>query len=246
MKTEGQCKASCNPGYTSNGVTDLNGNLTKKCEKCDDSCVTCLDNNIKGDRKQCIDCNAAAGYPWRITGTQLCVDYCHDSYYASSASTCGKCKTPCKNCEGTESTCTACDKNHKESLSFLWDKQCIFECPVGFTLVKDECKPCKAPCATCVETADKCLRCDGTENTRFVSDSKCYENCPKGTVLSGFDESNCVDCQEEGCDMCEFEDLKSCLLCKKDLFQHEGKCLAVCPEGYKTNNGGTACQSMSL
>lgn len=114
MPTEGTCGPACLPGYTSNG------NPTKRCEKCDDSCVTCFDNGQPDDKRQCIDCNAKNGYPWRITETQLCVDYCHESWYASGETTCGKCKPPCKNCKTTENTCTACDKNHKEKLSFLW------------------------------------------------------------------------------------------------------------------------------
>jgi hypothetical protein len=46
--------------------------------------------------------------------------------------------------------------------------------------------------------------------------------------------------------MCEFKDPKKCLLCKKNLFVFEGRCLAVCPKGYKVNNPPTACRLRNL
>lgn len=63
-------------------------------------------------------------------------------------------------------------------------------------MVQNECKPCDSPCNTCAGTPNNCLSCDGTNKTRFVSDGKCYENCPKGTVQSGNNEINCVDCRK--------------------------------------------------
>jgi len=90
------------------------------------------------------------------------------------------------------------------------------------------------------------LTCDGEKSTRFVSSGKCYQDCPKGTVLNADDDINCIPCEQEGCAMCEFKDPTKCLLCKKNLFVFEGKCLAVCPKGYKVNNPPTACRLLNL
>ena len=41
--TQSFCENLCNPGFTSNG------NLEKKCQNCDVSCATCIDNGEIGD-----------------------------------------------------------------------------------------------------------------------------------------------------------------------------------------------------
>lgn len=44
------CRPTCELGYTSNG------NPEKVCEACDESCKTCRDNGVVGDKSKCIDC----------------------------------------------------------------------------------------------------------------------------------------------------------------------------------------------
>jgi len=140
MAKGGQCKAKCDPGFTSNGTK------SKKCVKCDNSCNGCKDNSKEGDKKVCNFC--AKEFPMRITDTQHCTDKCRDGLFASSASTCGRCKAPCKNCTITESTCTSCNTK----ITRLWNKQCFTLCPKGFVFIKGNCKPCNSPCSTCNKT----------------------------------------------------------------------------------------------
>lgn len=136
----GQCRQSCDPGYTSNGSKD------KICTKCDVSCATCVDNGVLGDRSRCITC--AKSYDYRYSPLQQCLKSCSNGFYQSSPFICSLCSPTCATCDRSASNCTSCSIQSPQ-YRYLYDFQCIESCPPGFTNVGATCQKCDSKCATC-------------------------------------------------------------------------------------------------
>lgn len=122
--------------------------------------------------------------------------------------------------------CTLCDHESStpglfflEVEQFLGGRQvtdvrgtCLESCPVGFFMdmtnpEAQECKQCNSPCATCVDAADKCLSCDGTQNRFYVflNENTCHETCPDGTATDMANQK-CFTCAEN-CKKCTGPDI---------------------------------------
>lgn len=158
------CRPSCDLGYTTNGSP------IKQCVSCDQSCVSCRDNGLVGDKFQCISCSPL--FPLRVTQTDLCLSSCKPGMFQSTNQSCSMCKSPCQECAGSEATCTSC--NQTSAIPFLFVNQCINQCPSGYVSVKGICTKCNSPCALCENTPDQCVTCDGSGGTKFVYNQTCF------------------------------------------------------------------------
>jgi hypothetical protein len=231
------CRPFCDVGYTTNG------NPLLHCELCDESCHSCLDNNEVGDAKECLECSET--HQMRISQTRTCLRECELGMFASTETTCGFCKEPCKGCSGSELSCTMCFED--SLIPQLFYGQCIDVCPTGYISLDGVCTKCASPCAECFDSVDNCLTCDGSGGTKFVYQDRCWADCPAG---SGPDADNltCFPC-EEGCDLCDIEDKSICLKCTRPTVAYEGVCYPECPAGFSPNSpegDGRSCRPWKL
>ena len=106
------------------------------------------------------------------------------------------------------------------------------------------CNQCKSPCALCEGTPETCIACDGVGGTKYVYNEKCYAECPPG---SGPDPEKltCFPC-EEGCDLCDINDVSQCLKCTPPTLVYQFKCVDECPDGWVVNEEGVACRPWQL
>ena len=166
----GRCERQCDFGWTSNGTPN------RKCQRCDSSCVGCLDNGKANDTLECITC--AELHPYRLENTNFCLSSCYEGIFEMGQFVCGVCDKPCKSCVGTRSKCTGCDPD--SNLAFLYQDTCINSCPIRTTPVANECHDCISPCEECSVTASTCISCDGTDARKILMQNKCYNTCPVG------------------------------------------------------------------
>ena len=132
-------------------------------------------------------------------------------------------------------------------LAFLYNYQCIAECPALFTEISGVCVGCEKPCAQCHGSPTRCVTCDG-EYKYFFNDM-CFKGCPENTVFVPTDDQTkllCLSCADETCKKCDTNNNDVCLLCKQDLLVHEGKCVSQCPSGFLPNKTNTVCQKFTI
>ena len=133
------CKESCDPGFSRNGDPDL------VCIKCDDSCATCLDDGNVGDADICVTC--AVDYDFFDPNTRKCLKACPPTHFATEDNQCLPCADDCLTCSGSADFCTACKP--ESSLPFLYENQCLVECPEFHGSSNGICHKCEFPCLTC-------------------------------------------------------------------------------------------------
>lgn len=68
------CLIACPDGYTIDGDTEFH-----RCVKCDESCATCEDNGLVGDKSKCITCSET--HPFMYAPKSLCMETCSNGYY---------------------------------------------------------------------------------------------------------------------------------------------------------------------
>ena len=201
------CKSLCDSGWTSNGSP------LHECEKCDESCSTCMDNEEKGDIKKCTSCSKS--HPFMFSPNSECMTECGVGYYQVNSETCDKCTNPCMDCGGDKFNCTLCDSTAPEKALFSQSVQigddfvtrgtCYRSCPNGyfmdFTNDTDiRCGDCTGSCSTCEGSATQCLSCNGENDLKYVFEFKCYEECPNKTAPD-MSSLQCIGCAEN-CNKC--------------------------------------------
>ncbi len=60
----------------------------------------------------CCECNKKCVNCWGGEGPDHCIDGCSSGYMLNDLPNCEKCVSPCSECEGTTSTCTACQTGY--------------------------------------------------------------------------------------------------------------------------------------
>ena len=204
----------CPVGWTTNGNTE------KICQPCDPSCAACEDNGEVGDIARCTQC--AASHPMWYSPESRCFESCGLGYYTAYkdvdkagkvvGGSCGKCQTPCAECQGDSRNCTWCQwdpkkaggqtpalfvskqsytgdvvKNGKTIKTRIdtWRGSCYKTCPNGYFLNTTEHKKAIDPLTgEVVELTSKDLR---------YKDIKCREcKSPCGTCVDRADR--CLSC----------------------------------------------------
>ena len=231
------CRPYCEAGFTTNGNKDLH------CTACDESCATCQETYTVGDKNECLEC--AASHPFRLSQTKTCLTECAYNMFESTDNTCAYCKDPCLGCVTKERTCTSCDTT--SALPELFAETCIDFCPNGYVSMNNVCTKCNSPCAECFDHPDNCLTCDNTGGTKFVYLDRCWAECPRG---SGPDTENltCFPCND-GCDLCEIDNIDECLKCTFPTVAYNGVCFDECPAGFSPNSpegDGRSCRPWKL
>jgi len=166
-----QCYTSCPSGTFYPSGTNI-------CKECDISCSTCTVNKFL--------CDTCAPNYYMYDGPQgrHCVSPC-PSGSTVVGSICKLCITPCLTCNGLEDYCTTCI-----GTSYAYNGNCIANCP-------DHSAPSLSGPRICVDCASGCEECtwdnSGDSDPKLCLsclpgfkyyDSRCFRNCPDGTVPS--------------------------------------------------------------
>ena len=102
--------------------------------------------------------------------------------------TCSETSTDSKN-----QKCTSCIDNY-----FLYEGNCLENCPDGFFKENKKCKECEKPCKTCENSANNCKSC--IEHFYFNKTEQkcidCYENCITCSNGKEGENENCLSCNK--------------------------------------------------
>ncbi|XP_065188627.1 deleted in malignant brain tumors 1 protein-like [Sycon ciliatum] len=105
------------------------------------------------------------------SSAKRCVSVCSDGLYGTPLSTCKRCSGNCRTCINTASTCTGCNTE-----TFLYNSECITQCPRGF--FKDyrlqKCSSCDGSCLSCASSASSCTSC---HPGYYLENNTCTAQC---------------------------------------------------------------------
>jgi len=158
---------------------------TNQHEKCDISCLTCVDS-----LKKCLTCNNSGGYYNTDSKPNDCLNICPDGYFLDS--TIKKyvlCDASCKTCATSKTSCNLCNTDNNYFPKTDDTKTCILKSnsPYGyyFDIGTNKHEKCDISCLTCVDSLKKCLTCNNSGGY-YNTDSKpndCLNTCPDGYLL---------------------------------------------------------------
>lgn len=151
--------------------------------------------------------------------------------------TCALCHEDCLGCDPNYGDrCTSCKPDGP--LPFLDGTACKAVCPFGTYGDKGthKCEPCRAPCQSCVNSADDCSSCDISDSSqaKYYMLGVCKASCDAGyTVPLRRKDFVCEKCSSN-CKTCA-GDNNHCLSCKSDkkpyLSLLDNTCHDQCPGG---------------
>ncbi|KZV89047.1 growth factor receptor domain-containing protein [Exidia glandulosa HHB12029] len=246
----GQCE--CNPGWTnaSNGTACAacaqgffltpDGN----CQACQLGCQSCQNGNgvctscssgLTVDANDNTKCTVSAN-----AGAKQCPD---GSFL--NGDSCAVCSPLCKTCTGAGSgACLVCAQGTYKLAGACVPVDSNGVCS-GSALVannnKNLCDACPSRCASCgipgfnvASTIDQ-VQCSKCLPGSYLTDGKCVDACPAGTLVSPDDGFTCVAC-DSSCSTCA-GDAKFCLTCSGNGLANNGTCTNSCPSGTFSASG---------
>ena len=159
-----------------------------------------------------------------------CLTACPSTFTNVNASICVKCQSPCLECTGSPSACTAC----AEGFFLSQSSQCVQTCSGLLIGYEGVCQPCAANCYMCVDSPASCYACEWQYK---LLASSCVLSCPAGTYPSSTSSSAsaypnstvCLDCPQQ-CQLCSSHTM--CSLCSAGYVLHQNFCYTDCPPAY--------------
>ena len=212
VQYQGDCVPSCPPGMYAD-ANNVCQNCVAGCTQCT-SAVTCTScsSPLGLYNGECIACP---------TGTTNVLGLCQP------------CATGCTACEESITKCTSCDSG-----SYLYNSQCLQQCPDGFYGNNGVCTPCDPSCGTCFGgSPNQCSSCD----SNYLTPSKtCSPACPDGYYADP-STHKCSLCNSD-CTKCFGPTSSQCTECKLSKVLYNYQCIDSCPEEITVNVNGV-CQS---
>ncbi|EAR83182.2 hypothetical protein TTHERM_01006530 (macronuclear) [Tetrahymena thermophila SB210] len=213
---KGSCNLDCGLGFYPNKPI---------CSPCHTECYSCFGPN----NNQCLKCT---GNRYYFKQTNSCLLECPETYFPNTHSNyCDPCNSKCLTCDGpSENQCLTCTSVAPSR--FLMDHKCEAQCPPGYygETADQTCQPCKSPCVTCKNTANKCTSCI---DKRFLYGEECLENCPDRTYSNTFTQM-CEACHGL-CGNCNGANFNNCLTCDDEDGYYDSttnQCVSQCPSKY--------------
>ncbi|PPQ70064.1 hypothetical protein CVT24_003808 [Panaeolus cyanescens] len=223
LSSTGDCKV-CQPGCA-------------QCSGTSAICAACKDGFVQdtNDRSKCVPS------PPRRNDGSLCPPNAF-----STGTGCALCANTCATCTGASSNqCLTCPTG-----SYFFDGNCVTadsngNCQGTNGLIADNvkltCDTCGSKCTSCgipgfnaLSTIDR-LQCTGCLPGFVLSEGKCLESCPSGTVVSPQDNLTCIPCSSS-CGTCAGT-ADFCLTCSSGQLASDGQCVSTCPSGTFTSTG---------
>ncbi|KAL4477454.1 hypothetical protein ABPG74_002604 [Tetrahymena malaccensis] len=213
---QGQCNLDCGLGFYPNKPI---------CSPCNTECYSCYGPK----NNQCLKCT---GNRYYFKQTNSCLLECPETYFPNTSSNnCDPCNSKCLTCNGpSENQCLTCTSVAPSR--FLTDHKCEAQCPPGQygETSNQTCQPCKSPCLTCKNTANKCTSCI---EKRFLYGEDCLEICPERTYSNNFTQM-CEACHGL-CGNCNGANFNNCLTCDDEDGYYDSttnQCVSQCPSKY--------------
>ncbi|XP_061733261.1 proprotein convertase subtilisin/kexin type 5-like [Nerophis ophidion] len=213
--------------------------VTGECKDCDASCLTCVGplaascSGCRGDHR--------LEEEEEEEGRGRCVllaDECSPHQYPDTQGGCLPCHKYCQRCSGPEkSHCLSCKLRH-----LLLNGTCVDQCPPDHYAdeLRQKCDACHPTCQSCVgKHRHECLTC---RDRLFRDGKECMETC-RHNHYGNAASRTCEPCHPS-CVECSGGGAGGCLSCAPGLvyLQGEGRCLAVCPEGFYIHVENLSCE----
>lgn len=251
---EGVCVDQCPPGKKANENRECIACVDTECVKCNgdigicDECKDpkvhyngdCLDNcpthtyNDNGickdcttDCKECnplLECTDCHGDKVIHNGEckYICPDgtYKANSYVDNSAECLDCQRDNCNQCINEGKECIICQNG-----TFLYNGECISQCPVGTHRVGDSCVDCDVnDCAVCPSIAT----CNVCVYPKFLINNLTCGECPSKTTPD-YINLVCIPCEAH---CLECKDSTTCTKCDTEYqLDANSDCVLVCPDG---------------
>jgi proprotein convertase subtilisin/kexin type 5 len=233
IPVDGKCTPCDNKSCKTCAQTDLG-----KCTNCTfgkflygRDCVSPCPNQTYPMNDQCFDCVlpctrcssasncSQCASPFTLAPDRTCQDDCPLSY-VNVGGICKKCPDDgCDKCNSTTiEECIKCN-----STLFLYNGDCIKQCPERFFSKDGSCYNCLASCLNCQNSTS----CDTCETGKFnYLKKECRNECPDGYVADT--KANCQPCNIK-CKKCNPENTEVCNKCYDPKVLYNGDCLTECP-----------------
>ncbi|EAR95046.2 TNFR/NGFR cysteine-rich region family protein (macronuclear) [Tetrahymena thermophila SB210] len=224
------CVTSCpSSTYFSNPTT---------CVDCNSNCKTC---NSPGNI-----CTSCYSPNFLNPGNGLtCLATCPVSYWPSTSDQiCKTCDQSCYTCisPGGANNCTSCSGS-----LYLYNSQCISQCPIGTysstVTNNNQCLPCNSSCKTCSgPNSTDCLSCSSPNYLQPLQNS-CVSSCNSNQFADNT-LLKCINC-DITCTKCSGPNNNQCLKCSGSYYfdSTATKCVKTCPDGTYPNSSNNICSS---
>lgn len=177
----GVCVSNCSESNVliNNTICKMNCSEESHCYKCStenvSECIECYSTNEFILNNQCIDQN------------EVC-NSTHKYISSLNPATCSECDIKCKTCIDSATNCLSCfinEENGTNTFSFLYNQQCVYQCPAGYSPDYADNKICKdficeKPCSKCAFNSTFCFECD--TSIPYLYKNKCFSQCPDQTI----------------------------------------------------------------
>nr|XP_040569579.1 furin-like [Lepeophtheirus salmonis] len=146
---------------------------------------------------------------------------------------------------GVEVSTSDCDNSEKclKCKSFIFNNNCVENCPNKTFPAQGYCKPCHFKCNTCYgPQLNQCLTC--TVPYLFLPESSsCHKVCPSSHFLEK-DYNICLPCFNfKNCLQCH-QTTGNCILCNTGFFvTPESYCSPYCPSGFYSDSKENQCST---
>ena len=187
------------------------------CLPCQAPCLNCK------SRDQCDSC--IDGFKYQPQ-TGICKPDC-DIYKGEMN---GKC-LPC-----IDRGCPICSKNNIqeclrcENPYFLYNGDCLFNCPEGMLGIFNICIECPRNSISCryPNIVERCVYSE--RNPKYLYNGECIDKCPDRMYADN--KRECKSCLNNKCENCDPNNPSYCIFCQIGMYLINGNCDYSCPFGY--------------
>uniref|UniRef100_A0AAR2KQ17 P/Homo B domain-containing protein n=1 Tax=Pygocentrus nattereri TaxID=42514 RepID=A0AAR2KQ17_PYGNA len=215
------------------------------CEHCPHRCTQC-ERNGKCSGKHCWEyfrlslvCprfNASVSICFQKTNGK-CLDDCPKGYFTNvQEKKCERCHDDCAACDGPDADdCISCSYPS----AVRYNGACLSSCPSNTYRDGTECRDCDWSCLTCSGPhPSSCLSCGPKMKLDANSHCESFSRCSSNTFED--EDGECRACHSS-CLFCSGSGKDQCLSCSPSYYLHNHMCVAMCPDGYYSDQDTREC-----
>ncbi|KAL7884219.1 hypothetical protein AOLI_G00069890 [Acnodon oligacanthus] len=196
------------------------------CERCPHRCTQCERNG---------KCSECAQYYFLHEGK--CLDDCPKGYFTNvQEKKCERCHDDCAVCDGPDADdCISC----RYPSAVRYNGACLSSCPSNTYRDNIECRDCDRSCLTCSGPhPSSCLSCGPKMKLDANGHCESFSRCSSNTFEDK--DGECRACHSS-CLFCSGSGKDQCLSCSPSYYLHNHMCVAMCPDGYYSDEDTREC-----